>query len=265
MSESHFGDEGTWQAVREATRSDVQAALAPRRRTCPTCGHVETGPGRLCTNCGGDFVLRRSRRPSRRVTAAVLGVIAAIGLVSALVIPGFRDSAREQERAAAARQARLEAAERARLAADVRPFFAQGPVRRDGEPELAHRARLVTFAEATVTADARRREKAGTVDGPIRATDCYPYPKTAPRRSLEADPSVPAGRYQCMAYNTRFNLPDLQGRKRTGILGVPYWFVVDYGTSKMAFCKITPKAGEGGRSLATVPVPTPCRDPLRTR
>src|SRR3954447_18199623 len=121
MSESHFGDEATWKAVREATRSDVQAVLALRTRTCPSCGHVETRPGRLCSNCGSDFVLRRSRRPSRRVTAAVLAVIAAVGIVSALVIPGFRDSARREHEAAAARQARLEAAERARLRADLRP------------------------------------------------------------------------------------------------------------------------------------------------
>src|SRR4051812_32447155 len=263
MSDSHFGDEGTWKAVQEATRTDVRAALAPRTRTCPSCGHVETGPGRLCSNCGADFVVRRSRRPSRRVSGAVLAVIAAVGIVSALVIPGFRASAGQEHRAAAARQARLEAAERARLTADVRPFFRQGPARRAGESALGHRARIVIAGEAAVTADARRRVRAGTVDGPIKATDCYPYPKTAPRRALESDPSVPAGRYQCLAYNTRFALPELEGRKRTGILGVPYWLVVDYGTSKMAFCKITPRAGEGGRSLATVPVPLPCRDPLR--
>jgi hypothetical protein len=68
-----------------------------------------------------------------------------------------------------------------------------------------------------------------------------------------------------MAYERRFELSELEGRKRTGIIGAPYWLVVHYRTAKLTFCKITPRAGEGGRSLASVVVPVPCRDPLRGR
>ena len=34
-----------------------------------------------------------------------------------------------------------------------------------------------------------------------------------------------------------------------------------YDTSRLVWCKVTPRAGEGGSVLVTVAVPAPCRDP----
>jgi hypothetical protein len=265
MTESHFGDEAAWKAAREAARDDVRAALAPRRRTCPSCGRVDSGTGRTCPACGGDFVVRRSRRPSRRAVLAVAGGLAVVAAVTAAIVPGLRDAADEQRRADAAAQARLEASERARLRAEVAPRTAMGPARRDGEAPLAYRARLLSAGQAAVTADARRRVAEGTIAGPVAGTECTVWPRTAPRRDLEADPATPAGRYHCIAYERRFELSELEGEKRTGIIGAPYWLVVDYGTARMTFCKFSPRAGEGGTTLAQVRTPAGCLDPLRRR
>ena len=265
MTESHFGDETVWKAAREAARDDVRAALAPRQRTCPSCGRVDSGAGRTCAACGSDFVVRRSRRPSRRVVLSIAGVLVVVAAATAAIVPGMRESAAEQRRADAAAQARLEAAERAKLRADVAPLTVSGPARRGGEAPLAYRARLVAAGQAAVLTDSRRRMREGTIEGPVAGTECTPFPLTAPRRDLEADPSTPAGRYECMTYQRRFELSELEGRKRTGIIGVPYWLVVDYGTAKLTFCKITPRVGEGGRPLAEVATPTACLDPLKRR
>jgi type II secretory pathway pseudopilin PulG len=262
MSESHIRDEDAWSSARDATRDDVRAALRPRApRTCPECGRVEEGPARTCAGCGGDFVVRR-RGPDRRVVLVAVALAVVLAGTAAALVPGLRDDADRDRRAAAAAQERLEAAERARLRAEGRPRTVAGPARRPGEDRLAHRARLVSAGTEAVTADARRRVREGTVDGPVLGTRCSPYPKTGTRAALERDPAVPRGRYQCLAYKRRVSVPALEGRERVAYFGVLYWLVADYGTSRMTFCKITPKAGEGGKSLATVPVAPPCRDPL---
>jgi len=45
------------------------------------------------------------------------------------------------------------------------------------------------------------------------------------------------------------------------VFGDPFWLVVDYERGRLTWCKVTPRAGEGGSVLITVPVPEPCRDP----
>ena len=102
---------------------------------------------------------------------------------------------------------------------------------------------------------------AGSIDGKIRGASCHPFPTTEGRRAAEQDAATRAGRYDCVAYTSKFEAPPIGGQKRTGLFGYPYWLVVDYRAAKLVWCKVTPRAGEGGRSLAFVPVPAPCRDP----
>ena len=131
----------------------------------------------------------------------------------------------------------------------------------DGRGVLVHRTALVTQAEALIAKDARGRVAAGTADGPIRGAECGPYPRTEGRRAAEADPALAVGRYDCVAYKRKAELSVLEGKQRTGLFGYPYWLVIDYDTAKFVWCKVTPRVGEGGRALASVPVPEPCRDP----
>jgi hypothetical protein len=187
------------------------------------------------------------------------GVVATLAVAAALVVPGMREDAASERRAAAAAQAKEHAALNARIAREQRPIYADSPERRPGEDTLEWRARVVTAGQATVAADARRRVAAGTMDGPVGGVQCTPYPGTEDRRALEADPRISRLRYECFVYERKVALPELEGKARTGLLGVPYWLVADYDADQMVFCKVVPRAGEAGFTVG-IPVPEPCRD-----
>lgn len=258
------GDDDPWTSARDVARSEVAAALAPRRRVCPACGRSEDGASRRCSACGEDLVARRPGRRLRLRTAAAvaLGLAVAVTLVVAATGP-LRRQAADDTRRANARQQAIEAAEIRRLRADAQPHRATWRPRRRGEDTLAHRRALVEQTEALITRDARARVRAGTLTGPVEGTDCEPYPGISDRREAEADPAATVGRYECIAYKARVALPELEGVERQGVLGSPFWAVIDYGPGRIVWCKVTPRAGEGGRSLESVRVPVPCRDPAR--
>jgi hypothetical protein len=186
----------------------------------------------------------------------VMLTAAALPLIGSL----REDAAGERERAAA-RQAALEAAERERLIRDARPVRADGAPLRGGTDLLEHRAALVAEGERLIAADARARVAAGSIKGDIQGAKCDPFPTTAARRAAEQQRSLRTGRYDCVAYTSKFAAPAAQGTSSTGLFGYPYWLVIDYASSDLVFCKVTPRVGEGGRTLVSVPVPAPCRDP----
>jgi predicted nucleic acid-binding Zn ribbon protein len=256
--------EDPWEAARLSARADVAAVLAPRQRTCPACGHVQSGSARTCSECGADLVARRPRRRWRwRTAAAVLLALAvAVAAVAVVTAPTRRGAKAEAERERV-RLAASEAAEIQRLRIEARPQVGSGPARRQGQTALAHRRILVGAAERLITTDAQARVRSGMLKGPVIGTACDPYPNITVRRAAEADPAATVGRYDCLAYSRRSELPELQGKVRQGLFGYPFWAVIDYRRATIAWCKVTPRAGEGARSLASVPVPPPCRDPLR--
>jgi predicted nucleic acid-binding Zn ribbon protein len=254
-------DDDPWAAARASQRDDVRAALAPRERRCPACGAPQSRGGRVCSECGADLTARYAKGASRRKQLyAALAVLVLIAVSIPIVASWREDAAGERERAER-RQAALEAAERERLARDARPVRAEGRPAAAGADPLKHRVAVVTEAESLITEDARGRAAAGTIDGDIRGTECNPFPDTEERRRAEQDTATAVGRYDCVAYTSKFEAPELDGQKRTGLFGYPYWLVVDYEDAQLVWCKVTPRAGEGGRSLAAVPVPAPCRDP----
>jgi hypothetical protein len=188
-------------------------------------------------------------------------VAAVLVAVSVPIVAGLRDDADAERQRAAERQRERIAAERVRQERDARPVRARGPAAAAGEDALAHRERLVADAEAKITDDARERAAAGTLDGDIKGTKCGPYPRTAARSAAEQDPATAIARYDCVAYTSRFDAPEANGQQRTGLFGHPFWLVVDYDRARFVWCKVTPRAGEGGSVLVTVAVPAPCRDP----
>ena len=256
--------EDPWEAARASTRADVASVLAPRERTCPACGHVQIGSARTCAECGADLIARRPRRRwrLRTVAAGLLALAAAVALVAVVTAPSRRD-AKVEARRQRALQTATEAAETRRLRIDVRPHFGSGPSRRAGQDALAHRRVLVAAAERLITADAQARVRTGKLKGPVLGTACTTYPDVSERRAAEDDPAAVAGRYDCVAYSKRLELPELKDRRRQGLFGYPFWAVIDYRRATMAWCKVSPRAGEGGKTLAKVPLPAPCRDPLR--
>jgi len=261
MSKVRDGEDDAWTSARSAAREDVHAALAPRERRCPTCGTLQRGAGRTCGNCGADLTARYSKHGSRRRWIYAALAVAVLAAISVPIVAGLREDAAGDRREAAARQQALEAAERARLVRDARPVRADGtPLRAGGDP-LEHRAALVAESESLIAADARARVAAGRLKGDIRGAECDPFPATAARRATEQEPGTRAGRYDCVAYTSKFEAPEVNGQSRTGLFGYPYWLVIEYDGSELVFCKVTPRAGEGGKTLVSVAVPEPCRDP----
>jgi hypothetical protein len=252
-----------WSGARERARQDVTAALARREWTCATCGAINPADRAACATCGTPRVARAKRfERGPRPWLIGAGAVLALAALAAVLVPALREDAGSQRDADAREQAKLVAAERERQVRDSVPKRRAGPTARRDEDPLAYRARLVAFTETAITRDARARVRAGTADGPIRGTSCAPYPKNVQARlAAEDDPRLRVGRYQCTAFRRRFPVQPLNGKARVGLIGEPFWAVLQYGTGQVTFCKIIPRAGEGGQVLVTVPVPVPCRDP----
>jgi predicted nucleic acid-binding Zn ribbon protein len=250
-----------WAKARAAQRDDVAKVFAPRVRHCPSCGAEQQAAGRICTECGADMTARFERGRSRR--PLIFAAIVAVVLV-AIAIPfvaSWRDDAADERARDAERQQQRIAAEQARQERDARPVRARAAVAAAGADTVAQRDLLVADAERRITDDARERVAAGTLDGDIKGTECEPYPRTAARRAAETDPATAIARYDCVAYTSKFDAPGADGQERTGLFGHPFWLVIDYEAAKLVWCKVTPRAGEGGSVLITVAVPAPCRDP----
>jgi hypothetical protein len=246
-----------WEGARASQREAVASALAPRERRCPSCGSIQRGGGRLCAECGADLTARAPRRIPWRALLIAGAVVLVVAAVAVPVVGGLREDAAGERTAAQQRQARLVEAERARQMRDQRPVRLAAPAPAAGEDTLAHRERLLHLGERRITADAQARIAAGTLDGKVEGTLCEVFPETEGRRAAERDPATKAARYDCVAYSSK--LESAQGR--TAVFGHPYWLVIDYEKPELVWCKVTPRAGEGGSVLVSVPVPEPCRDP----
>jgi type II secretory pathway pseudopilin PulG len=251
-------DEDAWARARAAQRDDVAGIFAPRERHCPECGATQQGSGRRCEACGAELVAHIERGRSRRPLLFAVIVAVVLAAIAVPIIAGMRDDAAEQRDREAAEQAQRIERERVRQVRNARPVRAAGPALPAGADPIAHRADLLADAEAKITADARERLQDGRLDGgDVQGTECAVYPATDERRAAETDPGTRAARYDCVAYTSK--LESAQGR--TAAFGHPYWLVIDFADSRYVWCQVTPRAGEGGSVLVSVPVPVPCRDP----
>jgi hypothetical protein len=249
-----------WEKARESQREDVAGIFAPRERQCPGCGATQPADGRRCSSCGADLTARHERRTARNSRLPLLFAAAVAIVLIAVAVPVIAslrsDASEERAREAAAQRERI-AAERERQIRDGRPVRAAGSQVAAGAGLVAHRAALLDRAEELMTRDARARVAAGTLDGDIKGTRCSPYPATDARRAAETAPATRAARYDCVAYTSM-----LEGNDgRTAVFGHPFWLVIDFGRDRFVWCKTTPRAGEGGSVLVSVPVAEPCRDP----
>ncbi len=190
---------------------------------------------------------------------ALVVLLPVAALVLALVLaPGIRDSKEERARDDQERSERLRAARAERLRAEQRPRFASGEPAPDS---VSGRERLLATAAARVQTDARERVASGELDGPIRDTACEPYPRTEDRRGAERDLAATSGRYACLAVTAAFgaNAGGDAGpyeASEAGALGHPYRVRIDFSSGRLAYCKVSGRAGEGGlraESLVTVP------------
>jgi hypothetical protein len=76
--------------------------------------------------------------------------------------------------------------------------------------------------------------KAGTIKGPIHGTRC----EAVTLGPLQ--PSAIRGGYECIAVNV--DIP--KSAEPSGVIGYPFWAVVNYRRGRFAWCKVNPKPGE---------------------
>jgi hypothetical protein len=180
-------------------------------------------------------------------------VLAFVSLIAvALIIgPGIRETKSEREKAEQAERLRARNALEARIRREQRPRFVNGPAATSG---VAARRVLVADASASVLANARRRVKAGTMDGPIEDVDCEPFPRSVAGIGAEDSTDLRYGRYSCLAVTAKFEKNESTSG---GLVGHPYRVRIDFDTGRYAFCKIAGRPGEGSlkrRIGVTVPV-----------
>ncbi|MEA2289490.1 MAG: hypothetical protein QOD55_1487 [Solirubrobacteraceae bacterium] len=198
--------------------------------------------------------LQGRRRRRARWVGALTGLVAAV--IVAVVVAGLQADRRERDRAEAARTA---AAERARLtrlqaphrgaATGLRPRAGAGRAQR-----LAARAALVRRVEAEITADARARDRAGELDGPIGATECGPFlrgPDAVPDDRVLAKR---VGRYDCVAVKADIR----RDGTSVGRLGYPFVAAVDFARFTFVWCRNTPPPSERGQALGFVRLDRAC-------
>lgn len=220
-----------WAEARERARAEVHAIFAPTAQTCPSCGHEDSTAARACPHCGASYVHNQPKL-SRRAKLTIAGACAALavagGVTWLLVSPSIDRTKQHEAERAAAEQAAFLSSERRRLTVDERLRTARAALPKES------RAALVSDLERSITADARARVRAGTIAGPIEDTSC---------QAVNVGPLVPDARrggYQCVAVQAKIAKVSESG----GLLGYPFWAIVEYRRGTFAWCKVNPRGGE---------------------
>jgi len=198
--------------------------------------------------------LVRKLGPRGRVAAAVLGALAAAGLIVAavLLVPVITDVKRDNAEHAEREADRARAAERRALLRAQRPQTALATP----APAIAaiDRRDVVGQLERAIVSDVERRVAAGALRPPVAMyTSCATLRNTADAL-VGAGPRF--GRLTCTAVTSR--IPATPGTA-AGVVGHPFRARVDFQSGRMTWCKVSGRAGEGGyRRNALVSVPRAC-------
>ena len=197
------------------------------------------------------WLWRRAGRRARVATAVLLVATAGVAVALAPQIREFN-----KERVEGERRERAELRERRvrALQAEQRPRTrrsgAVAPPAADPGRRLAVRARLLAEVGATILADARRRTRAGELDGLAKRVECEPFPRTVGGVPADKDLSRGRGRYACVAVTAEFERDeDSVG----GVIGHPYRVLVDFATGRYTYCKTTGAPGPASDPLVTTP------------
>jgi type II secretory pathway pseudopilin PulG len=192
-----------------------------------------------------------TRRARVLVGAGLTAAVAVAGGLAAAVGPAIERTKRAQ----AGREARAVAADaavqRRRLAGEQRPHVGWGASSAGGTATDRRRARraLVDDLQRAITTDARARVRAGALTGAVLRTECSSYPNGS--AAADAGLSRRVGAYECVAVNGVIR----QGRRPSGVVGVPFWARVDFLSGAYVWCRVNPRPGERGISIAAVSVP----------
>jgi hypothetical protein len=194
------------------------------------------------------------RRMGRGVRIGLgLGLLALLVLGVAMA-PAIRESKEERDQAEQRDRAEARAELVRRLEAEQRPRFgrsrAVAPAGAGAHERLAARAELMEEMPAAILGDARRRVRAGALDGPILRVDCEPFPRSVDGVGADEDLSRRRGRYACVAVTAAFE----RGEESIGgVIGHQYRVLVDFEVGRFAYCKVSGQPGPSREQLVTTP------------
>jgi len=220
-----------WAEARERMRAEVQAAFAPKPRICSSCGREEATASRHCPHCGASYVVvqaKLSKRAKLTIAGIAAGILAAAAVAWILASPSINRTKHHNTARDQARLATFISSETKRLKLDQRLHRGTAAAPHESRPEL------VTDLQNAINADALARVKAGTIKGPIHSTRCVPV-KLGPLQ-----PNAVRGGYECIAVNV--DIP--KSKEPAGVIGYPFWAVMNYRRGTFAWCKVNPKPGE---------------------
>jgi len=213
-----------------------------------------------CSRCGASYFEKAPRMGDRRRRGLQwgAGLLALVALVVAVVL--VEGARRDREARERADRTKAIVAERARLthiqaphrgtAVDLRPASGATAAER-----LAARAALVEAVQRSITRDARARERAGELDGPISGTECGPLTRSKEAVPDDRDLAKAIGRYDCVAVKS--DVKGITGRS-VGRLGHPFVAALDFDRFTYTWCRNTPAQGEGGQALVFVRLDRAC-------
>jgi hypothetical protein len=194
------------------------------------------------------------RRMGRAGRLAALGALILLVAATAAAVPAMLASQEEQAESDRRERAERRAELVRRLEAEQRPRFRRSSsVSPPGAPrreQLEARATLVAELSAGILADARARARRGELDGPVRRVECERFPRSLDAVGAHEDLSLERGRYACVAVTAEFGSGE---RGVTGVIGHQYRAMVDFGTGRYAFCKVSGQAGPSREQLVTTP------------
>lgn len=182
------------------------------------------------------FLLRKLSPPMRRLVLALIGLLVAAGIVTAIILgPQIAESNRERAAEQRREARRAAAAELARLKAEMRPRT--GTIAAGG---------AIPGIEAAITRDARARAATGELDTRAQRADCRPVGHDAAQRVL----------LSCTAVTS--DIPETE-TSRGVLIGYPYRAAVAPETGRYALCKTSGRPGEGSFThKAPVELPPAC-------
>jgi hypothetical protein len=186
---------------------------------------------------------------------AVIGL--AVVAFEVFAMPSIHDAKKRDAAAERRLETQRVARRRAQLTHIQRLLVARVPADPAGATTAALRAsRLAAVAalEAKITADVQARFRAGEVGKPAERTACTSYPRdSAPVPSA----ATAIGAYTCLAITSEVARTE---RTEAVRVGYPFYARVDFAHGGLAWCKVTPRAGEGevDHERAQVPLPAAC-------
>jgi hypothetical protein len=198
--------------------------------------------------------------PWRKVAAWLAAIALAVAAFEIFAMPSINDGKKRDAAAERRLEAQRVARTRALLAHTQRLKVARvapDPAGASAGELRSSRLTVLGLLEGKITADVAARFRAGEVGKPAADTECTAYPRSNARVPAAAKAG---GGYSCLAITSEVGRTE---RTTAVKVGYPFFARIDFAHGRLAWCKVTPRAGEGEVDHERVQVPLPAACEIR--